>query len=79
MYGFKGLAIYDEPQFVFEDSGTYMIVTHHGKFKNNFNLMLEKGRVFEVADKEDSKSKSKQKGKSPIKNREDSKAKPKQK
>lgn len=51
LYGFKGLTVYDEPQFVFDDSGTYIIVTHHGKFKSNLRLMLEKGRILENKEK----------------------------
>lgn len=33
LYGFRGLTIYDEPNYIADEQNTtYIVVTHHGKF-----------------------------------------------
>lgn len=36
LYGKNGLTIYDEPQKIInEKEGTYLVITHHGKYPSN--------------------------------------------
>lgn len=52
LYGYRGLAVYDEPQLIVDENSTYIVVTHHGKFKNNHSFKLERGRITELSEQE---------------------------
>lgn len=44
LYSTNGVGIYDEPQHIIDqDTGTYLVITHHGTFSTPKRYQLEEG------------------------------------
>lgn len=46
LYGYNGVAIYDEPQKILNETrSTYLVVTHHREFPAKIQKLLENGKL----------------------------------